>query len=151
MDHIVFELARDNGLGDGYTVPANIPGYLNGSCSFGMKVGHSIDCEQVPVLHFIGTAAFEAARRIYYGRDAQGLSAPRLTDRQLDCVALFSQGLTTVEIGGALNISVETVNQHIKDAGIRYGVRRRTPLAVRALFDGSLSFTDVLPGKSPHF
>lgn len=149
-DHRIFELARGNGLGDGFTVPSNVPGYLNGSCSFGMKVGQRIDRQDLPMVHFVGTAAFEAARRLQYGRSTQPPTPPRLTDRQLDCVALFCRGLTTAQIAKALNVSAETVVQHIKDAGLRYGVRRRTPLAVRALFDGSLSFTDVMPPKSPH-
>ena len=37
----------------------------------------------------------------------------------------------------------ETVIQHVKDARDRYGVTKRTLLAIRALFDGQISFADV--------
>lgn len=33
--------------------------------------------------------------------------------------------------------------QHVKDARDRYGVTKRTLLAIRALFDGQISFADV--------
>jgi LuxR family quorum-sensing system transcriptional regulator CciR len=36
-----------------------------------------------------------------------------------------------------------TVIQHVKDARDRYGVTKRTLLAIRALFDGQISFADV--------
>lgn len=148
-DHLIFETARSNGLGNGYTVPANVPGYCNGSVSFGMAAGSDIDLSQLPLLSFVGTAAFEAAQKMRYGARALPADVPRLTDRQLDCVALVAQGLTTIEISRVLNVSYETVVQHIKDAALRYGVSRRTTIAVRALFDGSLGFTDVIPRKTP--
>ena len=44
----------------------------------------------------------------------------------------------------AIPIQHETVVRHLKQARERYGVAKRTMLAVHALFDGSISFTDVL-------
>ena len=43
-----------------------------------------------------------------------------------------------------LHISHETVIQHLKHARERYGVQKRAMLAVRALFDGLISFADIL-------
>jgi hypothetical protein len=43
----------------------------------------------------------------------------------------------------------DSVIQHIKDARDRYGVTKRTMLTVRALFDGSISFADIMSRKSP--
>lgn len=48
------------------------------------------------------------------------------------------------EISVILNISHETVIQHLKHARERYGVRKRAMLAVRALYDGLISFADIL-------
>ncbi|PZU68669.1 autoinducer binding domain-containing protein [Sphingobium sp.] len=152
QDYRVFELAQNNGLGEGYTIPAHVPGQFNGSCSFGMRTGEEIRIkfDQIPILNFLGTAIFETAHSLYHGGGADQLERPRLTDRQLDCVALFAQGLSTRQISRALNITYETAVQHIKDAALRYGVSKRTPLAVRVLRDGSLSFQDVMPRISPH-
>lgn len=43
-----------------------------------------------------------------------------------------------------LGLSHETVIQHLKEARERYGVPKRTLLAVHALFDGTIAFFDVL-------
>lgn len=43
-----------------------------------------------------------------------------------------------------LGVSHETVIQHLKHARERYGVQKRALLAVRALFDGLISFSDIL-------
>ena len=67
-----------------------------------------------------------------------------LTDRQVDCVLWAARGKTDYEISVILGISHETVIQHLKMARERYGVQKRTMLAVRALFDGLISFSDIL-------
>ena len=69
---------------------------------------------------------------------------PTLTDRQRDCVKGVARGKTDWEISRIMGITEETVRRHIKLARERLGVGKRTLLAVRALFDGSLTFTDVL-------
>ena len=43
-DRDVLAKAKQNGLGDGFTVPAHIPGEAAGSCSFAAASGHSAPC-----------------------------------------------------------------------------------------------------------
>ncbi|HVJ02994.1 MAG TPA: hypothetical protein VM662_12485 [Sphingomonas sp.] len=43
-----------------------------------------------------------------------------------------------------LGVSRETVRQHLRQARERYGIQKRSQLAVRALYDGVISFNDVL-------
>ena len=69
---------------------------------------------------------------------------PQLTDRQRECVYWAARGKTDPEIADILGISHETVILHLKQARARYGVYKRTQLAVHALFDGTLSFVDLL-------
>lgn len=141
-DRAVLAAAQAVGVGDGFTVPAHIPGEINGSCSFAMRSGETIDRDQLPLAQLIGTFAFEAARRA--NQSKAGVSPAQLTDRQVECVALVARGKTDWEIGRILGVGSETVTQHLKDARERYGVTKRTMLAVRALFDGAISFTDIL-------
>lgn len=141
-DRAVLAAAQAIGVGDGFTVPAHIPGEINGSCSFAMRSGETIDRDQLPLAQLIGTFAFEAARRA--NQSKAGVSPAQLTDRQVECVALVARGKTDWEIGRILGVGSETVTQHLKDARERYGVTKRTMLAVRALFDGAISFTDIL-------
>lgn len=141
-DRAVLSAAQAVGVGDGFTIPAHIPGEINGSCSFAMRSGEAIDRDQLPLVQLIGTFAFEAARKA--NQSKTGVSPAQLTDRQVECVALVARGKTDWEIGRILGVGSETVTQHLKDARERYGVTKRTMLAVRALFDGAISFTDIL-------
>lgn len=43
-----------------------------------------------------------------------------------------------------LGISEETVAEHLRHARERYGVGKRTLVAIHALFDGHIGFLDVL-------
>ena len=141
-DRSILAEAHDAGLGDGFTVPAHIPGEVNGSCSFAMGSDDVLDQRQLPLVQLIGSFAFEAARRL--SRQTQApCEGPSLTERQAECVALVARGKTDWEISQILGIGQETVIQHVKDARDRYGVTKRTLLAIRALFDGQISFADV--------
>lgn len=141
-DRSILAEAHDAGLGDGFTVPAHIPGEMNGSCSFAMGAGDVLDQRQLPLVQLIGSFAFEAARRLSRQTLAP-CEGPCLTERQAECVALVARGKTDWEISQILGIGQETVIQHVKDARDRYGVTKRTLLAIRALFDGQISFADV--------
>ena len=142
-DRLVLEQAGSNGIGDGFTVPAHVPGESNGSCSFATLPGHALMGEHLPVAQMVGAFAFEAARRLWRMRGCAS-PAPQLTDRQRDCVVWAARGKSDWEIAQILGISHETVIQHLKQARERYGVTKRTMLAVSALFDGTISFIDVL-------
>lgn len=142
-DHAILERAGCNGIGDGFTVPAHVPGESNGSCSFATKPGERIPEEHLAVAQLVGAFAFEAARQLWRMRG----SAPpkrRLSDRQQDCALWAARGKTDWEISQILGISHETVIQHLKEARARYGVSKRSMLTVSALFDGTISFIDVL-------
>jgi LuxR family quorum-sensing system transcriptional regulator CciR len=137
------------GLGEGFTVPVNVPGEFLGSCSFAISRGRDVRRELLPAAQYVGCFAFEAARRIRLS-DAprpQGAPKPSLTGRQFDCVVLAAQGKSDWHIAQLLGISPETVHQHIETAKRRYEVASRTQLVVRALFDSQITFADVLKGR----
>ena len=142
-DRLVLEAAGSNGIGDGFTVPAHVPGESNGSCSFATRMGQLVPEEQLPVAQLVGAFAFEAARRLWRMRAGPTPVTP-LTDRQRDCVVWAARGKSDWEIAQILGISPVTVIQHLKQARERYGVTKRTMLAVSTLFDGTISFIDIL-------
>lgn len=142
-DREVLERAERNGIGDGFTVPAHIPGEAAGSCSFALPPGQKPRTDKLHVAQLVGGLAFEAARRLVAIRTPLP-DRPQLTDRQRECVYWAARGKTDPEIAGILGISHETVILHLKQARARYGVYKRTQLAVHALFDGTLSFVDLL-------
>jgi LuxR family quorum-sensing system transcriptional regulator CciR len=142
QDQRVLDTARRQGIGDGFTVPAHVPGEAHGSCSFACATGEPFPSDSLPLLQLVGAFAFEAARRM---RRMGGSGPPvRLTDRQRECVMWAACGKSDWEIGRILGISHDTVIEHLKHARERYGVGKRTLLAVHALFDGTIGFLDVL-------
>lgn len=143
-DHQILALAERRGIGDGFTVPAHVPGESNGSCSFATEAGRAVDEDLLPVAQLVGAFAFEAARRVWRVRDGGVGPPPQLTDRQRDCVVWVARGKSDWEIARILGLSPDTVTQYLKRARERYGVSKRTLLAVHALFDGTISFIDVM-------
>ena len=142
-DREVLDLARREGIGDGFTVPAHVPGEAHGSCSFAAQIGTAVLEEHLPLAQLVGAFAFEAARRMRRLREPLS-PVPRLTDRQRECVMWAARGKSDWEISQILGISEETVGEHLRHARERYGVGKRTVLAVHALFDGTIGFMDVL-------
>lgn len=142
-DHEMLKRAEAKGISNGFTVPANVPGETHGSCSFANPRGIPIRGDDLPIAQLVGAFAFEAARRLWRVRTPAD-PAPRLTDRQRECILWVARGKSDWEISRILGIQHETVVRHLKQARERYGVAKRTMLAVHALFDGSISFTDIL-------
>jgi LuxR family transcriptional regulator, quorum-sensing system regulator CciR len=141
-DWRVLELARKEGIGEGFTVPAHVPGEAHGSCSFACVAGEPFCEHHLPLLQLVGAFAFEAARRM---RRAEVSKGPvQLTDRQRECVMWAARGKSDWEIAQVLGVSEATVGEHLRHAYERYGVGKRTLVAVHALFDGTIGFLDVL-------
>lgn len=141
-DLLVLDQAKRIGIGNGFTVPAHVPGEYSGSCSFAVSPGDDFPQDHVLVAQLIGGLAFETARRLSGNRRSPPRGQP-MTDRQRDCVLWAARGKTDWEISRILGVSHETVIQHLKHARERYGVQKRAHLAVMALFDGSICFSDI--------
>lgn len=143
-DRRMLALGRDQGIGDGFTVPAHVPGEARGSCSFANRAGRPMPAHMLPLAQLAGNFAFEAARRLWNARGHRSTPRPVLTDRQRDCVLWVARGKSDWEVGCILGISEETVARHVRNACERYGVNKRTLLVIRTLFDGTLTFTDLV-------
>lgn len=151
-DQKMLALGAEQGIGDGFTVPAHVPGEARGSCSFANDADRAMPVATLPLAQLAGAFSFEAARRLWLPRgQVEALRARTLTDRQRDCVLWLARGKTDWETGKILGVSEETVKRHVKLARERLGVSKRTLLVIQALFDGSLSFTDVLKGGHSPF
>lgn len=142
-DHRLMEAAAQQGLGTGFTVPAHVPGEVNGSCSFATARGRSLQAENLAAAQLVGAFAFEAARRLVR-RDHQKLSDPaRFSDRERDCLIWVARGKSDSEIATILGISRETVHQYVKNARANYDAVSRSQLVAHALFSGTISFMDI--------
>jgi LuxR family quorum-sensing system transcriptional regulator CciR len=137
--------AERAGIGEGFTVPAGIPGECPGSCSFAVRAGQTLDECVLPAIQYVGSFAFEAARRL-----AQSDTLPRrtgtmaLTPRQLDCLVLVAQGKSDADVAQLLGLSKSTVHEYIENAKKKYGVASRVQLVIRTLLDEQISFDDIV-------
>ena len=143
IEHYQQEAGRA-GLGDGYSVPAHVPGEANGLCTFIVRTGRANPSRRLPMAQLAGAFAYQAARRLRT-RSQPGAGDPlvRLTDRQLECVLLIARGKTDWEIANILGLKEDTVTEYVDDARCRYDVGRRTQLVVRALMDGQITLQDA--------
>jgi LuxR family quorum-sensing system transcriptional regulator CciR len=143
-DRAILALGQEQGIGNGFTVPAHVPGEARGSCSFANDAGGATPEHIFPIAQLAGNFAFEAARRLWSGRGARAsVDTAELTDRQRDCALWVARGKGDWEVARILGVSEETVAQHVRQACERYGVNKRTSLLVQTLFDGTLTFTDI--------
>jgi LuxR family quorum-sensing system transcriptional regulator CciR len=140
--------ARAAGLDTGYTVPIHVPGSASGLCSFVMTNGRDLPQASLPAAQYLACFSFEAARRLVNedttNQEDGAEKTRRLTQRQLDCVVLAARGKSNWVAGKLLGLAPDTVHKYIESAKRRYGVSSRTELVVRALYDGQLSFSDVI-------
>ena len=116
----IFERGRRFDIGDGFTVPVNVPGEPAGSCSFAVRAGRGLPVDRLLCAEQIGARGFRAARRIHdYPASAR---CPHLSRRERQCVRLLAAGKTDWEIAAILGISVETAHQYVKRARAAYDV-----------------------------
>lgn len=138
--------ARKAGIADGFCVPIHVPGERNGVCSFVVGEDASLPIENLPMAQLVGCFAYEAARHLQLAGDTIVRRAPvhALTSRQLECIVFVARGKTDWEISQILGLKEDTVTEHLDEARRRCGVSRRTELVVHTLYNGDLSFNDIL-------
>lgn len=139
----VLAFAKECGLGDGYSIPANVPASVSGSISFAVKRGRPLPRENFPATHFLAAIAYSTSLRI--AQQAQVTSeSQKLSRRQVECIVLAAQGKTDWEIGQILAISKDTAHKHIQAAMQRLEVTTRTQLVVRALYLSQITLGEAL-------
>jgi LuxR family transcriptional regulator, quorum-sensing system regulator CciR len=140
----ILESARREGIGDGFTVPINIPGEVNGSCSFATRFGKVLPHNYLIFAQLLGSFAFQAARQIKQkAHPNTSRRLPMLTPRQRECVVLVGNGKTDWEIATILGLKEDTVTKYLNAARERYGVARRMQLVVAAIYDGQISLNEL--------
>jgi LuxR family transcriptional regulator, quorum-sensing system regulator CciR len=141
-DWAIIELARKYGIGEGYTVPANVPGESNGSVSFAMAIGKPIPLHMLMAASDIARRAFDCARNLWRMRPPP-LGIPILTPAQIICARWAMVGKSAWEISQIEGYKKSTAERHLKHARERYGVEKQTLLITKALLDGTLSLGDL--------
>jgi DNA-binding NarL/FixJ family response regulator len=76
-----------------------------------------------------GQLVFPAAARRWLLRTPQPAEPSQPTDRELEILALVSEGLTNAQIARRLRVSDNTVKFHLQNIYLKLGVRNRTEAA----------------------
>lgn len=132
--------SRRAGLGDGFTVPLHAPAGRTASCSFVTGTERPLPRNSLFAAEFLARSAFAVAMRLL----GPELAAARLTPRQRECVTLMAQGKSDWEIGRILELSEESVTKYLNAARSRFGVARRTQLALAAVASGEIGFDEIV-------
>lgn len=140
-DHQMLTVGRDNGIGDGFSVPRHLPGEASGCCSFVVRPDKPLPDEMFHVAEVVGAFALTRARHLAGATPPK--SRPVLSERQRECVLWSARGKTAGETAAILGISEVTVVRHLKIARERYDVHSGQVLILCALFDGLIGFGDV--------
>lgn len=135
---ILMEQARESGLNDGVGVPLHGPRGDVCLVTFAAGNGHSDPGAELGKLDVLA-AQFHAAYSAI-GRSASDRSpATALTVRERDCLQWIARGKCSWAIGAILNISVNTVNFHIKNAQRKLDSSTRTLAVVKAIRYGLIN------------
>lgn len=134
-----------HGLVHGFTIPVHQPGEFNGTCSFAARSFEHLHPHTFPIAQTAATFAFECARRLMRLLDGkEPETVPYLTERQRESLILVGQGKTDAEIAAVMRISISTAHDHVEAGRRAYGNAQRPYLVLRALYDGVITFADVL-------
>ncbi|GAA0739807.1 LuxR family transcriptional regulator [Sphingomonas sp. ABOLD] len=135
-------LAAAHGLRGGVSMAVHLPGKRELLVSFAGSQQRRTEPSVTAAAWMVAAQACNCWRRL---EPAPPPIATRpLTRRQRECLVLVAQGKSDWDIGQILGLSDQTVHAYIGAIRSRYGSAKRVQLVVRALFEGQLSFDDVL-------
>ena len=89
------------------------------------------------------TEILEAYQKLSIYLRAEPQVSYNLSDREIQVLKLVAQGYANKEIATDLDISLQTVKNHISSCLAKLGVEDRTQAALLALVSGMVSFSDV--------
>ncbi|MGX8009739.1 LuxR family transcriptional regulator [Mesorhizobium sp. ORM8.1] len=124
----VLDEAAKFGLKSGITIPLHGPNTDFALMSFAQKSHHRIKNITIIYLQF---AALHFLER--WGKMGNTKNAPGLSPREMECLQWAARGKSSWETGVILNVSLNTVNFHIKNAMRKLDCTNRTVAAIRAI------------------
>jgi DNA-binding CsgD family transcriptional regulator len=133
--------AMEMGLRGGLSIPVKSPGAIPATCSLFPGV-NDFDPKNYLVGHSIAVIAHEHARRLLGA--PVGADAPRLTERERQCLTLAARGKSDWAISELLGLSEGAVHKTIERAKRKLGVATRVQAIVRAIHAGEILLADAM-------
>lgn len=130
--------AGDFGLKSGITMPVHSPrgemGILSLTVNQLPKTAHEITGAALPYIQIFAGYLHEAVRRVF--DLVEDPEAPKLTNREQECLRWVADGKTSWEIAHMLNVSERTVNFHLNNVMSKLDVCSRQHAVGKAAFQG---------------
>lgn len=130
----IYAEAKEFGIYDGMTVPFTLPGYYPGGINM---AGEHVDIspDSYHVLHLM--AEYYLWKIIELGQGNNYLPIlPKLSPREIECLALMAKGKSDSMIGKILALSPRTVSSYMENIRTKYNVHTRTQAVAVAVFIG---------------
>ncbi len=116
-------------LGDGVVVPVFGPLFRNGYFCFSGTSGRTYSEKEMMLLHSISQTAYLKLCDLMYREDT---SARTLSSRELEIINIVARGKSSHVIAETLNVSVNTINTHLKRIFEKLDVTDRVSAVMRA-------------------
>lgn len=116
-------------LGDGVVVPVFGPLFRNGYFCFSGTPGRAYSENEMMLLHSISQTAYLKLCDLMYREES---SARTLSSRELEIINIVARGKSSHVIAETLNVSVNTINTHLKRIFEKLDVTDRVSAVMRA-------------------
>ncbi|MFD2053322.1 LuxR family transcriptional regulator [Mesorhizobium calcicola] len=137
----VFDEAATFGLRSGISVPLHGPKGRFAFMSFARPSDYGFEDRSITYLEL---AAIHFDLRVARLTDSRSVNEyPEMSAREKECILWTARGKSSWEIGKILEISVNTVNFHIKNVMRKLDSGNRTAAAIKALNFGIIGAQDV--------
>lgn len=116
-------------LGEGVVVPVFGPLFRNGYFCFSGDTGRQYSEHEMMLLHSISQTAYLKLCDMMYREDTETRS---LSNRELEIINIVARGKSSHAIADNLNVSVNTINTHLKRIFEKLDVTDRVSAVMRA-------------------
>lgn len=137
---LLLDETTDAGLTGGLVIPITARDAY-GCCVLTPDTG-GVGPEAYATAHSIAVMAYECARRLVVG--VEETRAPRLSQRERQCLLLAARGKSDWAIGEMLGLAERTIHHAIERAKRRLGVATRVQAIVRAIHLGEFSAEETI-------
>jgi LuxR family quorum sensing-dependent transcriptional regulator len=131
----MFAFAGRHGYLDGYSVPIHGPGGYQGLVAMLARKRLALGAHDRAVLEIMARTLHERCR-ITEGLGNAGTDAPKLTQREFECMRWVAAGKTNWEVGQVLGISGSTVHFHVERVKKKLNKNTRTEAVAMLVLHG---------------
>lgn len=137
-------VSTEYGFLRGYAVPIRTPGEPIGIVSFATKANGPVPRAMLPFAQQIAAASFKRAKSIVARERGRIRASYALTDLELLCLKAAAQGRTDFIIARLMGRELPDVRAALRSVQVKFGVRNRVSMVVKALQFGFLTFNEAL-------